>query len=110
MRYLLRVDIISIKALTMGLVTFHPVVPEGIAPIFYIHLFLVSTLFAYFPFSKLMHMGGIWLSPTRNMTTNTREVRHENPWNYPVKIHPYEAYEDDFRDGMKAAGLPVEKE
>ena len=111
MRYLVRVDIMSVKMLTIGLVTFHPVIPgEPIAPIFYVHLFLVSTLFAYFPFSKLMHMGGVWLSPTRNMTANSRAVRHVNPWNYPVKFHTYEAYEDDFRDAMKDAGLPVEKE
>jgi hypothetical protein len=37
-------------------------------------------------------------------------VRHVNPWNYPVKVHTYEEYEDDFRVKMKNAGLPVEKE
>jgi hypothetical protein len=63
----------------------------------------------YFPFSKLMHMGGVFLSPTRNMTTNTREKRHVNPWNYPVKVHTYAAYEDDFREKMVEAGLPVEQ-
>ena len=41
----------------MGLVSFSPAVPEGIGFIFYVHLFLVSVLFAYFPFSKLMHLG-----------------------------------------------------
>lgn len=110
MRYFMHVDIMGVKALTMGLVTFSPVVPHNIAPIFFIHLFLVSVLFAYFPFSKLMHMGGIWLSPTRNMPGNTRMIRHENPWNYEVKIHTYAEYEDDFREKMKDAGLPVEKE
>ena len=48
--------------------------------------------------------------PTRNMTGNTREVRHVNPWNYPVPVHTYEEYEDEFRDVMKASGLPIEKE
>jgi hypothetical protein len=37
-------------------------------------------------------------------------VRHINPWNYPVKLHTYEEYEDDFREKMKECGLPVEKE
>jgi nitrate reductase gamma subunit len=32
-----------------------------------------------------------------------------NPWNYPVKVHTYEEYEDDFREKMIEAGLPVEK-
>jgi len=31
------------------LATFKPVVPAGIGAIFYVHLFLVSMLFAYFP-------------------------------------------------------------
>jgi nitrate reductase gamma subunit len=44
-----------------------------------------------------MHLGGIFLSPTRNMPGNTRG-RHVNPWNYPVKVHTYEEYEDDFRE------------
>jgi len=57
-----------------------------------------------------MHMGGIFLSPTRNMTADTRMKRHVNPWNYPVKTHTYEEYEDEFREKMIEAGLPVEKE
>jgi nitrate reductase gamma subunit len=109
MRYVTKVDIVSVKALTMGLVTFRPTVPEGISALFFAHVFLVSTLLAYFPFSKLMHLGGIFLSPTRNMTGNTRQVRHVNPWNTPVKVHTYEEYEDDFREKMVDAGLPVEK-
>jgi nitrate reductase gamma subunit len=109
MRYFTKVDITAIKELTMGLVTFSWSVPEGISPLFFIHLLFVSILLMYFPFSKLMHAGGVFLSPTRNMTTNSREKRHINPWSYPVKVHTYEAYEDDFREKMVEAGLPVEK-
>ena len=72
-------------------------------------MFLVSVLLAYFPFSKLMHLGGIFFSPTRNMRADTRAVRHVNPWNYPVNVHTYEEYEDDFRDKMIEAGLPVDR-
>jgi nitrate reductase gamma subunit len=109
MRYVAKVDITAIKELTMGLVTFQPTLPEGISGVFYAHMFLVSILLAYFPFSKLMHLGGVFLSPTRNMTGNTRQVRHVNPWNHPVKVHTYEEYEDDFREKMVEAGLPVVK-
>uniref|UniRef100_A0A831ZJ41 Menaquinol oxidoreductase n=1 Tax=Desulfacinum infernum TaxID=35837 RepID=A0A831ZJ41_9BACT len=109
MRYIFKVDIVGAKQLTFGLATFHPVVPEGIGVLFYIHLFLVSVLFAYFPFSKLVHMAGVFLSPTRNLPNNSRMVRHINPWNYPVKVHTYEEYEDEFREKMIEAGLPVEK-
>ena len=84
--------------------------PVGIDVSFYVHLFLVSTLLVYFPFSKLMHLGGVFLSPTRNMPNDTRMVHYENVWNNPnIKPHSYEAYEDDFREPMFEAGLPLDK-
>jgi len=110
MRYFAKIDVVGAKELAMGLVTFHPVIPEGIGGIFYVHLFFVSVLLGYFPFSKLMHMGGIFLSPTRNLPGNSRAVRHINPWNYPVAVHTYQEYEDEFREKMIEASLPVEKE
>jgi len=108
-RYITKVDLIKVKQLAMGIVTFNPIVPEGIGAIFFIHIFLVSVLFAYFPFSELMHAGGVFLSPTRNLPNDSRIRRHVNPWNYPVKVHTYAEYEDHFRKKMVEAGLPVEK-
>ncbi|MDP3040771.1 MAG: sulfate reduction electron transfer complex DsrMKJOP subunit DsrM [Deltaproteobacteria bacterium] len=110
MRHFYKVDLFRVKELASGWFRFTPVVPDGIGLPFYVHLFLVCVLLAYFPMSKLMHMGGVFLSPTRNLANNSRTRRHINPWNYPVKVHTYEEYEDEFRDKMKAAGLPVEKE
>ncbi|MEK7735996.1 MAG: sulfate reduction electron transfer complex DsrMKJOP subunit DsrM, partial [Nitrospirota bacterium] len=110
MRYFYKVHIVGVKELAMGLVSLNPVIPQGIGVIFYIHLFLICILLAYFPLSKLMHMAGVFLSPTRNMVNNSRMVRHINPWNYPVHVHTYEEYENDFREKMKKAGIPVEKE
>ncbi len=119
MRYFFKVNVTGVKELGIGLINgqflFNPAptdmqIMQGIGVLFYIHLFLISTLLAYFPFSKLMHMGGVFMSPTRNMTANSRMKRHINPWNYPVKVHTYEEYENDFREKMKAAGIPVEKE
>jgi len=112
MRYFYKVDIPMVKVVVMGLVTFMPPTVEQLAQIgsaFYIHVTFVSVLLIYFPFSKLMHMGGIFLSPTRNMKVNTRQVRHVNPWNPPKKFHTYAAYEDDFRERMEEAGLPLDK-
>ncbi|MBW2608854.1 MAG: sulfate reduction electron transfer complex DsrMKJOP subunit DsrM [Deltaproteobacteria bacterium] len=114
MQFIFKVDwfsvqVVNVKELAMGLVTFNPKIPEGIGTIFFIHLFLVSTLIAYFPFSKLVHMAGIFLSPTRNLANNSRTVRHINPWDYPVHVHSYDEYEDEFREKMVEAGLPVEK-
>ena len=110
MRYFYKVDLVAVKQLAIGLATFQPVLPTEIGPMFFIHIFLVSILFAYFPTSKLMHMGGVFMSPTRNMISNNRMVRHINPWNPEVEVHTYEQYEDEYRVKMKKAGIPVEKE
>jgi nitrate reductase gamma subunit len=109
MRYFFKTDLLGVKELTMGLVTLSPAVPAGAGPIFFMHLFLLSALIAYFPFSKLMHMGGVFLTPTRNLANNNRMKRHVNPWNYPVKVHTYEEWEEEFKDKINAAGLPLEK-
>ena len=110
LRYVWPTDVVAVKAMTMGWVTFHPNLPVNISPLFFMHLTLVSVLLAWFPFSKLMHLGGIFLSPTRNQRANSREIRHINPWDYPVSTHTYAEYEDEFRDKMKGCGLPVDKE
>jgi [DsrC]-trisulfide reductase subunit M len=108
MRYVTRVDVVAVKQFALGLVTLHPVLPAGLGLMFAAHLALVSTLAAYFPFSKLMHMGGVFLSPTRNLANNNRARRHVNPWNYPVKTHSYAEWEEEFRDKLKGAGIPLE--
>ena len=110
MRHFLPADLLQVKNLALGWVTFAPTIPKGIGAVFFIHLCFVFTLLAWFPFSKLMHLGGIFLSPTRNLANDNRMNRHLNPWNAPVKVHTYEEYEDEFREKMKLAGLPLEKE
>jgi nitrate reductase gamma subunit len=109
MRYFGRVDVTALKQFAVGLATFSPVLPATPSPWFFAHLTLVCTLAAYFPFSKLVHMGGVFLSPTRNLANNNRMKRHENPWNYPVKVHTYEEWEAEFHDKIAAAGLPLER-
>jgi nitrate reductase gamma subunit len=108
LRHLAKTDLVKVKELALGLVSFSPTLPESISALFYAHLFLVCVLLAYFPFSKLVHMPGVFMSPTRNMANNNRAIRHINPWDYPVKVHTYAEYEDDLRDKMKAAGIPLE--
>jgi len=110
LRHLTKTDVSAVKEMALGLVHFSPVVPAGISPLFFGHLLLVCTLLVYFPLGKLMHAPGVFLSPTRNLANNNRAVRHVNPWDYPVPVHSYEEYEDEFREKMVAAGLPVEKE
>ncbi|MHB1161775.1 MAG: sulfate reduction electron transfer complex DsrMKJOP subunit DsrM [Chloroflexota bacterium] len=110
MRHFFRTDVAAVKDLAMGLVSLQPSVPEGVSPLFFVHFFLVSSLFAYFPSSKLMHMGGILLSPTRNLANNSRMRRHVNPWNYTVPVHSYQEWQEEFKDKLEVAGLPLDHE
>ena len=108
MRYIEKVDVVAVKVLIQGLLSFNFQNPGKIGAIFYVHLFLVCVLIGYFPFSKLMHMGGIFLSPTRNLANNSRVKRHINPWNPDVQFRTYEEYEEEFREKMVKADLPTD--
>ncbi len=109
MRIFTKVDLYAVKELAYGLVTFKPVLPKAeIGVIFYVHLFLVSSLAVYFPFSKLVHMIGIFFSPTRNLPNDNRMVRHVNPWDYPVKYRTYCEWQEEFRDVLEEAGIPID--
>ncbi len=110
LRHFAKIDIRAVKVMVMSLMRLSPQPSATVSSMFYVHLLFVSTLLAYFPFSKLMHMAGVFLSPTRNLANNNRERHHVNPWNHPVPVHTYEEYEDEFRDRMRDAGLPLEKE
>lgn len=110
MRYIVKVDVMPVKDQMLRLVAFNFEAPAPIGALFYVHLFLVCVLAVYFPFSKLMHMGAIFLSPTRNLCNNSREKRHVNPWNAAIKFRTYTEYEDEYREKMKKAKLPVEKQ
>lgn len=117
MRYFIKVDISAVKGLLLSLMTFEIAkaveFANAIEPMFYIHFALGSFLLAYFPFSKLMHAGGIFLSPTRNMPNNNRAERHVNPWNPPYKgitwQEYYEAYKDQL-DEIAESGYKVKPE
>ena len=110
MRYFTKTDVVAVKQYAIGLVTLAPTVPAAVTALFFMHLGMVSALLAYFPFSKLMHMPGVFLSPTRNLANTSRMKRHVNPWDYPVKVHTYQEWEEEFRDKIIAAGLPLDKE
>jgi len=136
MRYIGRVDLVTVRTYTLGLAAFPvgagpwPVMRvapvPGVAPAslgagasvgaavpahwwFIVHLLSASFLLAIVPFSKLMHAAGVWLSPTRNQANDTRRRRHVNPWNTPSPHHTYEEWEREFEDKLVAAGLPLEK-
>jgi nitrate reductase gamma subunit len=110
LRHVYQTDIIAVKELILGLITGKPVVSDMMSSLFFGHFFLACALFAYLPFSKLMHMAGVILSPTRNMANNSRAVRHINPWNASVETRTYQEYEDEFKDKMVRAGIPLDKQ
>jgi nitrate reductase gamma subunit len=107
---LMQTDVAAVKRFSLGLVTFHPVAPAGLGALFYIHILAASALAASIPFTKLAHMAGVFFSPTRNLPNDSRMRRHVNPWLTPARVHTYAEWEDEFREKMRAAGLPLERE
>jgi nitrate reductase gamma subunit len=79
MRYLVRADIVSLKAFVLGLIYFdwQPIPAE---PLLLLHLGLVAALMIVFPFSKLLHAPGIFFSPSRNQADDTRARRYLAAW------------------------------
>lgn len=82
LKHFYRTDVTSVKEFVLGIVSFNP--QEMPADAFFItHITLVFLLLLYFPFSKLMHSGGIFFSPTRNQVDNARDKRLVTPWAEP---------------------------
>jgi nitrate reductase gamma subunit len=73
LKYWAHVYLVDVKAFTLGLLTLHPVAPP-MHPLFLTHFFLVALLMLYFPFSKLLHAGGVFFSPTRNQPFDVQKA------------------------------------
>lgn len=82
MQFCLRPDIVHIKAAMTGMWTTSQTLPMVMLGdfVFLCHLLMVAAMLVLFPFSKLMHLGGLFFSPTRNQVDNPREQKHVNPW------------------------------
>jgi nitrate reductase gamma subunit len=75
MKFLKHTDIVAVKQFfTFGGGTLPTDLP------LLVHLALVALLLIIFPFSKLLHVPGVFFSPTRNQVDNPREQRHIAPW------------------------------
>jgi nitrate reductase gamma subunit len=79
MRFVAHTDIVAVKAFILGLMRFdwQPLPSD---PVLLLHLFLVAALMAIFPVSKLLHVPGLFFSPTLNQVDNPREARHVSSW------------------------------
>ncbi|MBL3526773.1 MAG: respiratory nitrate reductase subunit gamma [gamma proteobacterium endosymbiont of Lamellibrachia anaximandri] len=79
MAFLIHTDVVMVKQFFDGLFTFSGgELPMDFALI--MHLTLVVVLMIILPFSKLLHIPGIFFSPSRNQVDNPREKRHLAPW------------------------------
>jgi nitrate reductase gamma subunit len=72
-------EIVAVKAYFLGLMLFDWQ-PLPAHPMLYAHLAMVVVLLVVFPYSKLLHVPGVFFSPGRNQADNPREVRHLAPW------------------------------
>jgi nitrate reductase gamma subunit len=73
------IDIIMAKDFASGLVVFDWAnIPTQ--PHFIVHFLLFLVLLMVFPISKLLHVPGVFFSPTRNQVDNARKKRHISPW------------------------------
>ena len=79
MRFVDPVDIVAVKVFFLGLFRFQINELPAHLPLL-IHLGLVAVLMIVFPISKLLHVPGVFFSPTRNQVDNPREQRHIAPW------------------------------
>jgi nitrate reductase gamma subunit len=79
MTFLIHTDVVAVKQFFTGFWTF-----SGgdlpMDPVLLVHLTLVAVLMLLLPFSKLLHIPGVFFSPTRNQVDNSREKRHLVDW------------------------------
>ncbi len=79
MQFVAHTDVIAVKGYFQGLMHFSiQALPADL--LLLVHLSLVVSLLVVFPFSKLLHAPGVFFSPSRNQTDNSREKRHLSTW------------------------------
>ncbi|MEW8027286.1 MAG: respiratory nitrate reductase subunit gamma [Candidatus Thiodiazotropha sp.] len=79
MTFLIHTDVVAVKQFFTGFWT----LSGGdlpMDPLLLVHLTLVAVLMLLLPFSKLLHIPGVFFSPTRNQVDNPREKRHLVDW------------------------------
>ena len=89
MSYWAHAYLVDVKAFVLGLLTLNPVAPPK-HPLFLVHFLLVIGLMIYFPFSKLLHAGGVFLSPSHTQLYEIQKKgkRYVNPWDANPRVKP----------------------
>ncbi|MCE5194816.1 MAG: respiratory nitrate reductase subunit gamma [Nitrospiraceae bacterium] len=81
MKFVARPVLVDIKDFILHINALSPIrLPETVGWFFILHLCFVLLILIIFPFSKLMHAGGVFITPTRLMINNPRLKKHINPW------------------------------
>jgi nitrate reductase gamma subunit len=79
MTFVVHTDVVAVKKFFTGIWTLSGgQLPMD--PVLLVHLTLVAVLMILLPFSKLLHIPGVFFSPTRNQVDNPREKRHLVEW------------------------------
>lgn len=74
MRLLTNTDYSAVTQFARGIIRLAPQALSGHA-ILFLHVAVVCILLLIFPFSKLLHAPGVFFSPSRNQSDNTREPK-----------------------------------
>jgi nitrate reductase gamma subunit len=79
MAYFAHTDVVQLKAFIMGLffLDWQNLPGDGVL---LMHLSMALFLLMIFPISKLLHVPGLFMSPTRYQVDNPREKRHLSSW------------------------------
>lgn len=83
MTFLAPTDVVALKQHLVGLWRFDPQ-PLPADPALIAHLLLVAALMAVMPYSKLLHLAGVFFSPTRSQCDDARTRRHVAAWAQPL--------------------------
>jgi len=87
MTFLAHTDVVALKGFVLGLMSLdQQALPSSLA--LYAHLLMVSVLLLIFPVSKLLHVPGVFFSPSRNQADNPREKRHIAAWAKQLESEP----------------------
>lgn len=77
--YFAHTDVVQLKAFVMGLFFFDWQDLPG-DTVLLLHVSMALFLFMIFPISKLLHVPGLFMAPTRYQVDNPREKRHLSSW------------------------------
>lgn len=97
------VNISDVSQYLNSLITLQPIVPPNNLA-FLLHLMLAQVFLMYLPFSKVSHLVGWMLAPTRNQLNDARARWHRNPWNPSVELEPYANYVERYKSELEQLG------